>query len=111
MSTIRLVAVVAAVTMAATIVWGFATGDFGTEGAALLDLAWGRVTLVDLYLAFGAVWAWIAWRERSAGAAVLWAVVIAGLGALGIWGYIAWRAWDADDMAHLLLGDRVASST
>lgn len=111
LSTVRIVAVAAAVAMAATIAWGFAAGDFGADGAALLDLVWGRVTMVDLYLAFGAVWAWIAWREDSVGAAVLWAVLVAGLGSLAIWGYVAWRAWDADDVPHLLLGDHAGGAS
>lgn len=106
MSTVRIVAAAAAVAMAVTIAWGFATGDFAADGAALLDLVWGRVTMIDLYLAFGAVWAWIAWRERSVGAALLWAVLVAVLGSLAILGYIAWRAWGATDAPDLLLGAR-----
>lgn len=104
-ATVRTVAVVAALAMAATIAYGFAAGDFSADGAVLLDLVWGQVTMVDLYLAFGAVWAWIAWREGSVGAAVIWAVVVATLGSLAIWGYVAWRAWGADDVPALLLGD------
>lgn len=110
MSTLRTVAVVAALTMAATIVYGFVAGDFTTDGAALLDLAWGRVTMVDLSLAFGAVWAWIAFREGSVPAALLWAGLIALLGSLAIWGYVAWRASTSRDVPHLLLGDRVSST-
>lgn len=104
--TVRVVAVVATAVMALTIVYGFLAGDFTADGGALLDLAWGRVTMVDLYLAFGAAWAWIAWRERSAAAAVLWAVLVAVLGSLAIWGYVTWRAWAARDVLHLLLGER-----
>ncbi len=111
MSTVRIVAVAAAVAMAATIVWGFAAGDFAADGAALLDLVWGRVTMIDLYLAFGAVWAWIAWREGTVGAAVLWAVLVAGLGSLAIWGYVAWRAWGSTDVPHLLLGRHAGVSS
>ncbi len=110
MSTLRTVAVVAAVAMAATIVYGFVAGDFTADGGALLDLAWGRVTIVDLYLAFGAVWAWIAFREGTVTTAILWAVLIAVLGSLAIWGYVAWRATTSRDVPHLLLGDRVASA-
>ncbi len=109
MSTLRTVAVVATLAMAATIVYGFVAGDFTADGAALLDLAWGRVTMVDLSLAFGAVWAWIAFREGSVGTAMLWAILIITLGSLAIWGYIAWRATTSRDATHLLLGDRVLS--
>lgn len=109
MTTIRTVAVVAALAMLATIVYGFVAGDFTTDGAALLDLAWGRVTMVDLYLAFAAVWSWIAFREGSVPAALLWAVLMITLGSLAIWGYIAWRSSTSRDATHLLLGDRVLS--
>ncbi len=109
MTIVRGAAALATLAMAAVIVWGLVAGDFGADGAALLGLVWGRVTMVDLYLAFAAVWAWIAWREASPVRAVLWAVLVAGLGSLAIWGYVWWAARDADDVAGLLLGPRRAT--
>ncbi|MBY5164401.1 DUF1475 family protein [Salsipaludibacter albus] len=104
MTLVRGFAAVATLTMLAVIVWGLVTGDFTGEGAELLGLVWGRVTLVDLYLAFTAVWAWIAWREGSVGRAVLWAVLVAVLGSLAIWGYVWWAARGATDVQELLVG-------
>jgi hypothetical protein len=92
--------------MAAAIVWGFATASFTEEGAALLDLAWGRVTLIDIYLAFLLVWGWIAWRERSAVRAVAWLAATIGLGSLALFGYAFLASLRADDPVELLVGAR-----
>jgi hypothetical protein len=90
--------------MAAAIVWGFATASFTEEGAALLDLAWGRVTLIDIYLAFLLVWAWIAWRERSPVRAVAWLAATIVLGSLALFGYAFVASLRADDPVALLVG-------
>jgi hypothetical protein len=92
--------------MAAAIVWGFATASFTEEGAALLDLAWGRVTLIDIYLAFLLVWGWIAWRERSAVRAVAWLGATIVLGSLALFGYAFLASLRADDPVELLVGVR-----
>jgi hypothetical protein len=92
--------------MAATIVWGFATASFTEEGAALLELAWGRVTLIDIYLAFLLVWGWIAWRERSPVRAVAWLGATVVLGSLALFGYAFLASLRADDPVELLVGPR-----
>lgn len=104
MSRVQVVAGGLAALMVAAILAGFANGAFAAEGRELLSLAWGRVTLVDLYLAFGAVWAWIAWREAHVGRAALWAVLVATTGSVAIWGYVALAAARADSFPSLLLG-------
>ena len=45
--------------------WAFTTGDFFAEGAQLTELAWGVVTLADLYLGFFLFAVFIFWAERS----------------------------------------------
>jgi hypothetical protein len=92
--------------MAAAIVWGFATASFTEEGAALLDLAWGRVTLIDIYLAFLLVWGWIAWREGSAVRAVAGVGGTLVLGSLALFGYAFLASLRAGDPVELLLGRR-----
>jgi hypothetical protein len=105
MTTTRNVAVLLALTMVGAIVFGFATAETGAAGELFAN-AWGVVSLVDLYLSFAAVWAWIAWREQDVGRAVLWAVLIATLGAVAIWGYVALAAVRAGSAEELLLGSR-----
>jgi hypothetical protein len=104
--TIRLFAAVVVGGMLAAILGGFTTGDFASEGALLLDLVWGRVTLIDIYLAFLVGWAWIAVRERSLATRLSWlaAVLVTGSLALGV--YLLGAAWRARSVEELLLGSR-----
>lgn len=100
---VRVLAPLAALAMATTVVVGLASAPAGAAGDLFANV-WGVATVIDLYLALLAVWAWIAWRERSAGAATLWAVLLAVTGSVALWVYIAWRAAGAADMQELLLG-------
>jgi hypothetical protein len=52
---------------------------------------WFRATLADAYLAFLTVYLWVAWRERTFAARVLWFVVFMGLGSIGIALYVLTR--------------------
>lgn len=104
MTLVRSVATLATLAMLATIAYGFSAGDFSEEGAQLLDLAWGRVTMIDLYLAFAAAWAWIAWRERRVRSAAVWLILVVGLGSFAIWAYVLLAAVRARTVDELLLG-------
>ncbi len=103
MRAIRVVSAAMAVVMAATIVYGFAAGDFGDEGGMILDLAWGRVTLIDLYVGLVLFGGWIVLRERGP-IALAW---IAGLVVLGnltaaVYAFIA--AMRSETVPTFLLG-------
>jgi hypothetical protein len=102
--TVRAAAALGALAMAATIVYGFVAGSFTEEGAVLLGLAWGRVTLVDLGLAFALVWAWIAWREASPWRGAAWLVATVTTGSLALFLYVFLAAGRATDGAALLVG-------
>ena len=52
-----------AIIMGISIVYGFVFGDFGGDGMELLGLLWGRITLIDIYLAFLTFAAWMFFRE------------------------------------------------
>ena len=71
-----------ALLMAAALVHGLSVGNLFAEGASLLSLAWGRVTVIDVYagLALFAVWIW--WREPRAWVAGAWIVALCLLGNL-----------------------------
>jgi hypothetical protein len=101
---VRVLTGIGALVMAATIAWGFATASFTEEGAALLDLAWGRVTLIDIYLAFLLVWGWIAWRERSAVRAMVWLAATIVLGSLALFGYAFLASLRAGTPVAFLVG-------
>jgi hypothetical protein len=104
--TVRLLAAAAFGAMIAAIAGGFSEASFTAEGGDLLALTWGRVTLVDIYLAFALGWAWIAWRERSPARAAAWGVATLMTGSLALFGYLLGAAMRAPDPEALVLGPR-----
>jgi hypothetical protein len=66
--------------MTAVLIYGFSVGDFGKDGAKLLQNPWGVVSMVDLYTGFILFSAWIVYRERSLGRSVIWVVLMMVLG-------------------------------
>lgn len=61
---------------------------------ALEDLwpdLWFRATLADAYFAFLTVYLWVAWRERTVTARVLWFVAFICLGSIAIALYVLTR--------------------
>ena len=54
-----------ALAFSALIGWAFTAGDFFAEGSQLTDMAWGIVTLADLYLGFVLFAVIIFWAERN----------------------------------------------
>jgi hypothetical protein len=104
MLAIRLLAAVGTLVMAAAIVLGFATASFTEDGAVLVGLVWGRVTLIDIYLAFLFGWLWIAWRERSPGRAAAWFVATAITGSLALFGYLLLASLRSSTVPELVVG-------
>ena len=76
----KLIAWIALLAMTAALLNGFINGNFGEDGSALLANPWGVVSLVDLYAGFALFSIWIAFREKSPWAAVLWIVLMMVLG-------------------------------
>jgi hypothetical protein len=103
---IRLLAAAGTLTMAVAIVVGFSTASFTEDGAAIVGSVWGRVTLVDIYLAFLFGWLWIAWRERSPGRAAAWFVATAVTGSLALFGYLLLASLRAETVPELVAGPR-----
>lgn len=108
MAVLRTVAIVLALVQLVAIVVGLTASEPGAAGELLAN-TWGLVSIVDLYLALGAVWAWLAWRERSVPVAAAWAVGMVVLGSLAAWAYVALAAGRAGSVEQLLLGDRRAT--
>ena len=99
----RALAPVAAIVMLGTVVIGLLNAPQGAA-AELLDNIWGRMTIIDLYLALLAPWVWIVWRDRRPVGAVVWGLLLMATGSIALWAYIAWRASTARDFQELLLG-------
>ncbi len=75
------------VSMLAVTVWASLDRNVLVAAGELWADPWGRATLFDAYFAFVAVWLWIAWRERTTVARLVWLVAILLLGNLAIAGY------------------------
>ena len=66
--------------MTAVLVYGFTVGDFGADGAELLQNSWGVVSMVDLYTGFVLCSAWIVYREKSIIRSGVWVILMMVLG-------------------------------
>ena len=71
-----------------------ALGDF-VRGPVIRD-PWVIATLFDAYFAFLAFFVWVAWKERSAAARVLWFITIMLLGNLAIGAYMLRELFSID---------------
>ena len=69
-----------ALLMGGALVHGAMVGNLVEEGTLLLALAWGRVTMIEVYTGFALVAAWIWHREPRAWVAGGWIVALCLLG-------------------------------
>ncbi len=82
--------------------------DVFTAAARLWADGWFRATLADAYFGFFWFWLWIAWRERRWSRALVWLVLVMGLGNFAMAGYLLWRLRSlapGEGVAELLLGE------
>ena len=63
------------------------------DNGLLLADPWFVATLCDAYCGFLLFWCWVAYREGSTVRAVVWLILIAGLGNFAMAGYLLWRVW------------------
>ncbi len=76
----KLSALAGLLAMTAVLVYGFTVGNFSAEGARLLAMPWGIVSLVDLYVGFALFSGWIVFREKAWLPALIWLVLMMVLG-------------------------------
>lgn len=105
MRVLRLVGVVLIVAMVTAVTIALLTSPFPADGRVIVDLAWGRVTLIDLYLALGVFVLWVGWRDGIA-RAVLWGAITAVTGSAGIGVYLLLATRHATSVQDVLLGSR-----
>ncbi len=74
------VALLGLLVMSTVLVYAFWAGDFFGEGAKLLSMPWGVVSLVDLYVGFTLFSGWIIYREGLTFTALVWVVLMMVLG-------------------------------
>ncbi|MGL4821264.1 MAG: hypothetical protein ACRC5C_15035 [Bacilli bacterium] len=82
---------VGALSMGVSIVYGLTIGDFWGEGSVLLGLLWGKITMLDIYLAFLTFSGWMFWREG--GVNVRSVVLFVGILVLGSFTICAYTFW------------------
>ena len=66
--------------MTGIILYAFINGDFCAEGARLLAMPWGIVSLVDLYTGFTLFSCWIVYREKSVLPSLIWVILMMVMG-------------------------------
>jgi hypothetical protein len=80
MTIAKVIALIGLLAMTSILVYGFTVGDFSTEGAKLLAMPWGIVSLVDLYVGFALFSCWIVFREKALLPSILWVILMMVLG-------------------------------
>lgn len=107
----KVVAILGFLAMTGVIAYAFVAGDFGAEGAWLLAHPWGQVSLVDLYVGFVLFSLWIIYRERSFWRALIWVVLMMGLGNWTAALYVLVALYGSGgDWQRFWLGRRAAAS-
>lgn len=96
MRTVRIFGLVAASIMVIALIVSFTTGNFDTEGSQILQLAWGRMSLIDLYIGAALIGGWIAHREQSWPRTLAWWVALVVLGHLASAIYVVVAAGSPD---------------
>ncbi len=102
MTAIRTVSALGVAVMTIALILGFTGGDFTGEGGQILDLVWGRVTLVDLYVGVAIFGVFVVWRERSFGISTVWLVAFVMLGNLATALYVLLASLRTESVEELL---------
>lgn len=76
----KVIAWICLAAMTGVLIYGFVFGNFGAEGAKLLAMPWGIVSLVDLYAGFTLFSCWIVFREKKLLPSVIWVILMMVLG-------------------------------
>ena len=95
------------IVMTGTIVYALSTGNFWTEGPALLEMSWGLVSLVDTYIGLVLFSCWVLWREQFQLNGFFWVILIIGLGNMISCLYILGACVQANgDMIRFWIGSK-----
>jgi len=76
----KFIALAGLLAMTGILIYGFTVGNFSAEGAKLLAMPWGIVSLVDLYVGFTLFSCWIVFREKAWLPSVVWVTLMMVLG-------------------------------
>lgn len=76
----KIISFLGIVAMTGILSFAFLKGNFSEEGTKLLNMPWGIVSLVDLYVGFILFSAWIVFRERAFLPSLVWVILMMTLG-------------------------------
>lgn len=80
MKVAKALAIMGTFIMFLTLVYGFIAGDLFKEGSILFSMAWGKVSLIDVYFGFFLFSAWVLYHDEKRITAVMWILSIMVLG-------------------------------
>jgi hypothetical protein len=76
----KIIALAGLLAMTGVLIYAFTVGDIFAEGAQLLAMPWGIVSLVDLYVGFSLFSCWIVFREKTLLPSLIWVILMMVLG-------------------------------
>jgi hypothetical protein len=76
----KILALLGLLAMTGILIYGFTVGNFSSEGAKLVAMPWGIVSLMDLYVGFTLFSCWIVFREKAVLPSIIWVILIMVLG-------------------------------
>ena len=85
---LKLIFALALITILGATTWASLQMPFWKTPQAVVGHPWFIATLVDTYLAFFTFWVWVAYKETSNLARLVWLVLIFALGNIAIAGYM-----------------------
>ena len=88
MGLLKIVFALAFLTILGATTWASLQMPFWKVPQTVVGHPWFIATLVDTYLAFFTFWVWVAYKETSNLARLLWLVLIFALGNIAIAGYM-----------------------
>ncbi len=80
MKAAKIISFLGILAMGAGIGWALITGNFSEDGAKILAMPWGVVSLIDLYVGFIIFSLWIVYREKNLLSTILWVFLMMTLG-------------------------------
>ena len=85
---LRILFLVVLVSMIAVTTWAGSERNLFEAGGELLRNPWGVATLADAYFGFLTFYVWVAYKERTALARVVWFILIMALGNIAMSVYV-----------------------
>lgn len=87
----KVVALAGLLAMTGILIYAFTNGDIAAEGAKLVSMPWGIVSLVDLYVGFALFSCWIVYREKALLLSIIWVILmmVMGFWAGALYAYLA----------------------